>query len=212
MRLAKIRVAAAALALALAVMSCPVALAATDVKTYQSIAYAQVTEQPAGRKIAITGKPNYSATTSDSSGNLLGFDTADGVYYICIGKISVDAFAAAAPVQQMTLYGTYSGVLAGNGMPILDIQSGAAQIGDKLNEVPDLAAAGQKALSAASSSTAKSAAPAAASTKKGETVWIPTNGGKKYHSKSSCSGMKDPKEVDLAEAERQGYTACKKCF
>lgn len=209
MRIQKIRVAAAALALALTVMSCPVAMAATDVKTYQAVAYAQANEQPAGQKLTITGKPNYTAVTTTKEGNLYGFDTADGVYYIQIGKTTVAAIQAAAPAQQMTLYGTYSGKLAVNGMPILDIQSGAVKIGDKLNEFADLSAAGQKALAAASSSAQTAAAPAAPTTS--EKVWIPTNGGKKYHSNSSCSGMKDPKEVDLAQAEAEGYTPCKKC-
>lgn len=43
-------------------------------------------------------------------------------------------------------------------------------------------------------------------------VWIPTNGGTKYHSKSSCSGMKDPQQVSISSAKAQGYDACKKCY
>ena len=43
-------------------------------------------------------------------------------------------------------------------------------------------------------------------------VWIPTNGGKKYHSKSSCSGMKNPVQVSKQEAEEKGYSPCKKCY
>jgi len=42
-------------------------------------------------------------------------------------------------------------------------------------------------------------------------VWIPTNGGKKYHSKSSCSNMIDPDYVTLNEAIDLGFTACKRC-
>lgn len=41
-------------------------------------------------------------------------------------------------------------------------------------------------------------------------VWIPVSG-TKYHSKSSCSNMKSPKYISLAEAQKQGYSACKKC-
>ena len=44
-----------------------------------------------------------------------------------------------------------------------------------------------------------------------EMVWIPTNGGKKYHSKKTCSNMIDPEYVTLEEAEQRGFTACKKC-
>lgn len=43
-------------------------------------------------------------------------------------------------------------------------------------------------------------------------VWIPTNGGKKYHSHSGCSNMKNPEKVSLSKAKRLGFTACKKCY
>lgn len=43
-------------------------------------------------------------------------------------------------------------------------------------------------------------------------VWIPTNGGAKYHSRSGCSNMKNPKQVTKATAESSGYTPCKKCY
>lgn len=43
-------------------------------------------------------------------------------------------------------------------------------------------------------------------------VWIPTKGGKKYHSKSSCSGMIDPIQVTKTEAINQGFTACGRCY
>jgi len=36
--------------------------------------------------------------------------------------------------------------------------------------------------------------------------------GKKYHSDKNCSNMKDPNAVSRSEAERLGYTACKKCY
>lgn len=42
-------------------------------------------------------------------------------------------------------------------------------------------------------------------------VWVPINGGTKYHSKSGCSNMKDPMQVTLDTAIANGYTACKKC-
>ena len=41
-------------------------------------------------------------------------------------------------------------------------------------------------------------------------VWIPESG-TKYHSKASCSGMKNPAQVTLDEAIAMGYTACKRC-
>ncbi len=41
-------------------------------------------------------------------------------------------------------------------------------------------------------------------------VWIPKSGSK-YHSKSTCSGMKNPSQVSLDVAQSLGYTPCKKC-
>lgn len=42
-------------------------------------------------------------------------------------------------------------------------------------------------------------------------VWISVTG-KRYHSKSSCSGMKNPVKMTLSEAAAQGYTPCKRCY
>lgn len=46
---------------------------------------------------------------------------------------------------------------------------------------------------------------------KEEMVWIPTKGGKRYHSYSSCSGMDDPAYVTISEAKARGFTPCKRC-
>ena len=43
------------------------------------------------------------------------------------------------------------------------------------------------------------------------TVWIPRTGSK-YHSTSTCSGMRNPSAVSLSEAIAWGYTACSKCW
>lgn len=45
-----------------------------------------------------------------------------------------------------------------------------------------------------------------------EMVWIPTNGGTKYHRKSSCSKMKNPEEVTKSEAISRGFTPCGRCY
>ncbi len=42
-------------------------------------------------------------------------------------------------------------------------------------------------------------------------VWIPTKGGTKYHTHAGCSNMNDPEHVTKAEAERRGFTPCKRC-
>ncbi|MDY2698322.1 MAG: hypothetical protein ACI4E5_07620 [Suilimivivens sp.] len=43
-------------------------------------------------------------------------------------------------------------------------------------------------------------------------VWVPTNGGVKYHIKSSCSNMKNPRQVSVETAIADGFTPCKKCY
>ena len=43
-----------------------------------------------------------------------------------------------------------------------------------------------------------------------EMVWIPSSG-TKYHSRSSCSNMKNPSQITKEQAERRGYTPCSKC-
>lgn len=72
---------------------------------------------------------------------------------------------------------------------------------DPLSPLPD-----SKALPA----TERAVDPAPESKSMG-TVWIPQSGSK-YHSTSSCSGMKNPKQVSLSEAQSKGYTACKRCY
>lgn len=46
----------------------------------------------------------------------------------------------------------------------------------------------------------------------GNLVWVPTNGGTKYHCKATCSKMKDPMQVTKETAIANGYTACKRCY
>lgn len=42
-------------------------------------------------------------------------------------------------------------------------------------------------------------------------VWIPQSGSK-YHSDPSCSGMNNPRQVTITEAQNMGYEPCKKCY
>lgn len=42
-------------------------------------------------------------------------------------------------------------------------------------------------------------------------VWIPTNGGTKYHTNSSCSNMENPQKVSEDEAIAMGFEPCKRC-
>lgn len=207
----RFRILAAALALCMSLLCCTAALAATDTSTFQTVPYSQATAQPSGQRITITGKPNYSAATSNDTAFIFGFDTADGVWYVAVKKSKFEAFKAAAPAQQMTLYGVYAGTLNVNGMPILDIQNGAVTLGDKTSEIADLYAAGQKTLDAQKAAS-QAAAKASSGKKTGQMVWIPTISGHKYHSNPRCSGMKGPEKVDISTAKARGFTACKKCY
>ena len=42
-------------------------------------------------------------------------------------------------------------------------------------------------------------------------VWIPRTGAK-YHSRKTCSNMKNPTKVTLSVAISRGFTKCKKCW
>ncbi len=42
-------------------------------------------------------------------------------------------------------------------------------------------------------------------------VWIPQSGNK-YHRNPSCSGMNNPTQVTISEAQSMGYEPCKKCY
>lgn len=50
------------------------------------------------------------------------------------------------------------------------------------------------------------------SSSQGQMVWIPTNGGTKYHRTSDCSGMINPSHVSIENAQAQGFEPCKKCY
>ena len=50
----------------------------------------------------------------------------------------------------------------------------------------------------------------ATSTTSEKMVWIP-NSGTKYHSKPSCSNMKNPSQITLSKAKQLGYEPCSRC-
>ena len=45
----------------------------------------------------------------------------------------------------------------------------------------------------------------------GDVCWVPRNGGTKYHTSSTCSGMDDPIRTTVDTAEACGFEPCKKC-
>lgn len=54
--------------------------------------------------------------------------------------------------------------------------------------------------------------PGPTATPEPEMVWIPTNGGTKYHSRSDCSGMEDPEYVTKDTAIKRGFGPCGRCY
>ncbi len=45
-----------------------------------------------------------------------------------------------------------------------------------------------------------------------EMVWVPTGGGKRYHSREGCSNMKSPEYITISQAKARGFTACGRCY
>ena len=82
-------------------------------------------------------------------------------------------------------------------------------------EVTEQAVIQQEAEAAAQQAEEKVQAveePAPVSNSGGSTmVWIPKSG-KKYHSSSSCSNMKNPSQVTIEKAQSLGYTQCSKSY
>lgn len=64
----------------------------------------------------------------------------------------------------------------------------------------------------ASDTTTPSPQPVEQHENKTDYVWIPQDGGSKYHRNAGCSGMKNPKQVTRQEAESLGFTPCKRCM
>ena len=69
----------------------------------------------------------------------------------------------------------------------------------------------QLAAEAAKKAEEEKQAKAAAQEPAKEMVWIPRTGSK-YHSRSSCSNMKNPSQVTKDQAKSLGYSPCKKCY
>ncbi|MEA5134618.1 MAG: DUF4236 domain-containing protein [Candidatus Fimivivens sp.] len=64
---------------------------------------------------------------------------------------------------------------------------------------------------ASTSSRTESDAPVYASEPEAYMVWIPTKGGTKYHTSSTCSNMNGPHQVTLEEAKAAGFEPCGRC-
>ena len=82
-------------------------------------------------------------------------------------------------------------------------QNVSPALGQPSGILPD----GQDESAASSGASAESSAAAANAD---EMVWIPQSGAK-YHTRADCGNMIAPRQVTQSEAERLGYTPCRRC-
>ena len=69
----------------------------------------------------------------------------------------------------------------------------------------------KNSISNSTSSTVNNNSDVQATQDKNTTVWVSKNGGKVYHFDQGCSGMKNPVQMTLGEAQEKGLNPCKKC-
>lgn len=86
---------------------------------------------PQGSNVILTGMVDYNAVYNDGTNNYIGYNTTYGTWYICLGSYSVEAFQQMVPndgsIEKFLAYGTYTGPLAANNLPVVDVQQGEIQ-------------------------------------------------------------------------------------
>lgn len=111
-----------------------------------------------------------------------------------------------------------------------EVQEDADSVPASSQELQETAAASEPAVPASSqdspAASSEAAAPAPVETEPAPAVtapapaepqqqevmvWIPATGSK-YHSRSDCSGMNNPRQVTLEYAQSHGYEPCKRCY
>ena len=106
--------------------------AAGNQVTYLDQQYQDIAELPIGTQIILTGMPDYNAAYNDGQYNYVGFNTDKGTWYIRLGSSSVDALKKIVPddgsITEFTACGTYVGLLAANGLPVIDLALGQALV------------------------------------------------------------------------------------
>lgn len=80
-----------------------------------------------------------------------------------------------------------------------------------VEEPPAADAAGESASDHAGHSQSSAGVTVPAPEQGENLVWIPTNGGTKYHTSAKCCNMKNPIQVTLETALANGFTPCKRC-
>lgn len=81
-----------------------------------------------GSNVILTGMVDYNAVYNDGTNNYIGYNTTQGTWYICLGSYSVEAFKMIVPddgtIEKFEAFGTYTGLLEANGLPVVDVQLG----------------------------------------------------------------------------------------
>lgn len=80
-----------------------------------------------------------------------------------------------------------------------------------VEEPPAAEAAGESASDHAGHSQSGAGVTVPAPEQGENLVWIPTNGGTKYHTSAKCCNMKNPIQVTLETALANGFTPCRRC-
>lgn len=92
-----------------------------------------------------------------------------------------------------------------------EIAEPAAPEETPVEEPPAAEAAGESASDHAGHSQSGAGVTVPAPEQGENLVWIPTNGGTKYHTSAKCCNMKNPIQVTLETALANGFTPCKHC-
>ncbi len=93
----------------------------------------------------------------------------------------------------------------------LQIQAATENNPDSSKAVSSNATAASGAAGVVSSAGSSVDVPSQSNTNGANLVWVPVNGGTKYHSYSGCSNMVDPVQIPLEEAISRKYEPCRRC-
>lgn len=134
--------------------------------------------------------------------------------------LSVSAGIVASTAQSSSPSSSASPSSVSSAAPSSSIAADSAAASSEVDSDPEESseAASAPALSADQSASSSAASVESSDQLEAESeeqavmVWIPTHGGTKYHSKSTCSNMDDPEEVTLEEAKAMGFTPCGRCY
>ena len=213
----------AALLIAAVMLSTPLTATAADKvdakaikEQYPALSAEQLSKAKEGDHIAITGKMDYKSNLVKDKITYPHIVAENGTWAIALGDMDLAKLQEAAKQDAVvTIYGTIAKQVEKQN--VIDLMGGYILISETYTESAAFAPAkpagnaGKAGTSAAGKTASAAAAVASAAEPQGTGVWIPTKGGKKYHSKATCSGMENPQEVTVEKAVQMGFTPCGRC-